>query len=62
MPVVAPKYERRSTLDTFSTWLIASDGPQYKNFLENWFSTKLMKWEQVEANLGRSSRSYGRTR
>ncbi len=53
LPVVAPQYERRSTLDIF---LDLADrvgtGAPYKNFLENWFSTKLMKWEQVEAKPG----------
>jgi len=60
MPVVAPKYERRSTLDIF---LDLADrvgtGPQYKNFLENWFSTKLMKWEQVEAKPGQKCEIVG---
>jgi anaerobic selenocysteine-containing dehydrogenase len=60
IPVVAPKYERRSTLDIF---LDLADrvgtGTPYRNFLENWFSTKLMKWEQVEAKPGEKREIIG---
>jgi anaerobic selenocysteine-containing dehydrogenase len=47
MPVTVPKYERRSTLDIFFD-LADRVGirAEYNNFLENWFSTKRMKWEQ----------------
>ena len=48
MPVVAPRFERRSTVDIFFDLAnrVGIRG-QYNTFLENWFSTKLMKWEQT---------------
>ena len=50
MPVTEPKYERRCTLDIFSDLANrVGTREQYNSFLENWFSTKLMKWEQEEA-------------
>lgn len=48
VPVTEPKYERRGTLDIM---LDLADRvgikEQYNAYLENWFSTKLMKWEQT---------------
>jgi anaerobic selenocysteine-containing dehydrogenase len=50
MPVTEPKYERRCTLDIlFDLADRVGIRDQYNSFLENWFSTKLMKWEQEEA-------------
>jgi len=50
MPVCMPEYERRSTLDIFFD-LADRVGTRedYNSFLENWFSTKRMKWEQEES-------------
>jgi len=50
MPVVVPKYERRCTLDIFFDLADrVSTREDYNIFLENWFSTKTMKWEQNQA-------------
>ncbi len=52
MPVTEPKYERRATLDIlFDLADRVGIREEYNSFLENWFSTKRMKWEQddVEA-------------
>jgi molybdopterin-containing oxidoreductase family molybdopterin binding subunit len=50
MPVCQPKHERRSTLDIFFDLADrVGTREQYNSFLENWFSTKVMKWEQDEA-------------
>lgn len=50
MPVCEPKYERRGTLDIlFDLADRLGIREQYNSFLENWFSTKLMKWEQEAA-------------
>lgn len=49
IPVCEPKYERRSTLDImFDLADRVGIREQYNTFLENWFSTKVMKWEQKE--------------
>lgn len=50
MPVCEPKYERRCTTDIlFDLAERVGIREQYNNFLENWFSNKLMKWEQTDA-------------
>jgi len=49
IPVVPPKYERRDTLDIlFDLADRVGIRAEYNNFLENWYSTKNMKWEQAE--------------
>ncbi|MFC1900052.1 molybdopterin-dependent oxidoreductase [Chloroflexota bacterium] len=49
MPVTPPKYERRCTLDIlFDLADRVGIRDEYNMFLENWFSTKRMKWEQAE--------------
>ncbi len=49
IPVCEPKYERRTTLDImFDLADRTGIREQYNNFLENWFSTKVMKWEQTQ--------------
>ncbi len=50
IPVTEPKFERRSTFDILFD-LAARCGirEKYNGYLENWFSTKHMKWEQDEA-------------
>ncbi|MBI4295951.1 MAG: molybdopterin-dependent oxidoreductase [Chloroflexi bacterium] len=50
MPVTEPKYERRTTLDMlFDLADRVGIREGYNSFLENWFSTKVMKWEQRES-------------
>jgi molybdopterin-containing oxidoreductase family molybdopterin binding subunit len=49
IPVTEPKFERRTTLDILfdlADRVGIRDG--YNGFLENWFSTKVMKWEQSQ--------------
>ena len=49
LPVCEPKYERRGTLDIlFDLADRVGIREQYNTFLENWFSNKLMKWEQTD--------------
>ena len=47
IPVVEPKYERRDTLGiAFDIAERIGVRPQYNTFLENYLSSKMMKWEQ----------------
>ncbi|MEE8419004.1 MAG: molybdopterin-dependent oxidoreductase [Dehalococcoidales bacterium] len=49
MPVTAPKFERRCTLDIlFDLADRVGTRDDYNSFLENWFSTRNMKWEQSD--------------
>ncbi|MFC1874407.1 molybdopterin-dependent oxidoreductase [Chloroflexota bacterium] len=50
IPVTEPKFERRSTFDIlFDLADRCGIREKYNGYLENWFSTKHMKWEQDEA-------------
>jgi anaerobic selenocysteine-containing dehydrogenase len=49
IPVCEPKYERRNLLDImFDLADRLEIRDKYNNFLEGWFSNKVMKWEQKQ--------------
>ena len=59
LPVVEPKYERRATLDIlFDLADRIGIRDEYNSFLDNWFSTKNMKWEQTGAKSNQKSKQF----